>query len=285
MSAIFMTTWKEAIRKKTFLVMGAVTLLYLIFWAVMLHYYIQTAQLRGLADSFTAMASHLITQMGLQFSSMLMALLTIMLGAGAISSEVESGVVLSIITRPVRRPEYVLGRFLGLAALACVYATLLYALILAIGAGFGIATITSMAFSQIAVGWVYYLLIPVAVLCLTVFGSTIFKIVPNGLLMIFIYILGNIGGMVEMIGNYIASKNVTAVGIFISLISPFNTLFASMEQKLLPSNGLVGELLRGASGLTGSGNPASAAMYIYIAVYMVGFLVWTIHRFQKKDIV
>ena len=104
------------------------------------------------------------------------------------------------------------------------------------------------------------------------------------MLIIFIYILGNVGGMVEMVGNYIASKTVTAIGIFISLISPFNTLFAKMEQLLLPSSGIVGELMRGASGLSGSGSPASGAMYIYIAVYMVGFLVWTVYRFHKKDI-
>jgi len=284
MSAIFATTWKEAIRKKTFFVMGAVTLLYLIFFAVLLHYYVQTVHDRGLIDSLSNLASHMITQMGLQFSSMLMALLTIMLGAGAISAEVESGVILSIITRPVRRFEYVLGRFFGLAVLSCIYATLLYGLILALESAFQISTVMAMSFSQIAAGWGFYLLIPIAVLCLTVFGSTVLKIVPNGLLIIFIYILGNVGGMVEMVGNYIASKSVTAAGIFISLLSPFNTLFAGMERQLLPSSGIAGELMRGASGLTGSGKPASTVMYIYIAVYMVGFLVWTVRRFNKKDI-
>ncbi|MCL2461792.1 MAG: ABC transporter permease [Defluviitaleaceae bacterium] len=284
MSAIFVTTWKEAVRRKTFLVMTAVTLLYLIFWAVMLHYYVKTANEQGLADAFTGLASHMITQMGLQFSSMLIALLTVMLGAGAISSEVESGVVLSIVTRPVRRFEYVLGKFLGLATLACVYATLLYGLILALGAVFQISTVTAMSFAQVAGGWGFYLLVPVAVLCLTVFGSTILKTVPNGLLVIFIYILGNVGGMVEMIGNYIASKSVVAAGIFVSLISPFNTLYGGMERKLLPSNGIVGELMRGASGLSGGGSPASWAMYVYIGVYMAGFLAWTVWRFHKKDI-
>jgi len=284
MSAIFLVTWKEAVRKKTFFVMGAVTLLYLIFWAVLLHYFVRTTTERGLTGAFAGLASHMITQMGLQFSSMLIALLTVMLGAGAISSEVESGVILSILTRPVRRFEYVLGRFFGLAALACVCATLLYGLLLALGAAFHISTVTAMSLAQIAEGWGFYLLVPAAVLCLTVFGSTVLKTVPNGLLIIFIYILGNVGGMVEMVGNYIASKNVTAIGIFISLISPFNVLFASMEQRLLPSSGIAGELMRGSSGLSGSGLPASGAMYAYIAVYMAGFLVWTVYRFHKKDI-
>ncbi|MCL2337053.1 MAG: ABC transporter permease [Firmicutes bacterium] len=284
MKAIFMTTWQEAVRKKTFFVMGAVTLLYLLFWAVLLHYFVQTVRERALTDAFAGLASHMLTQMGLQFSSSLMALLTVMLGAGAISSEVESGVILSIVTRPLRRFEYVLGRFGGLAALACVYATLLYGLFLALGAAFHISTVTAMSLGQIVAGWGFYLLIPVAVLCLTVFGSTVFKTVPNGLLMIFIYILGNVGGMVEMVGNYIASKTVTAAGIFISLISPFHTLYAGMERILLPTSGLVGEMMRGASGLSGSGAPASGAMYVYIAVYMVGFLAWTVYRFHKRDI-
>lgn len=274
---------KEAVRKKTFTVMCIVTVLYLILWAVVLYNYQKT----GLANKnpqFGQIATIMITQMGLQFSSMLMCLLTIMLSAGAIASELETGMIHAIISRPLSRIEYVMGKFFGQLVLAVCYATVLYAALLLIGSAYALNPVITLRFSQIIESWCLYLLVPLCVLCLTIYGSVSLRAVPNGLLMIFIYILGNIGGMVEMIGNYINSRSVISAGIFISLLSPFHTLYSSAERILLPSSGVAGEMMRGLGGLTGAGKPASAAMYIYIAVYSLGFLTLAIRRFGKTDI-
>ncbi len=283
MSPIAKAALKEAVRKKTFIVMSIVTVLYLVLWSVIL-YFFQNSGVVGQNDQFGSLATVMITQMGLQFSSMLICLLTIILGAGAIASELETGMIHAILSRPLGRTAYVLGKTVGLAVLTAIYATVLYAALLIIGCAFSLSTVTTLAFVQILEGWLLYLLVPLAVLCLTVYGSVKLRVVPNGLLMIFIYILGNIGGMVEMIGNYIGSKSVISAGIFISLLSPFHTLFNAAERILLPSSGIAGEMLRGLGGLTGSGRPASAAMYIYIAVYALGFLALAIRKFRKIDI-
>ena len=274
---------KESVRKKTFIVMGIVTVLYLVLWAVLL-YYFQNLGVGNKNEQFAAIATVMVTQMGLQFSSMLMCLLTIMLGAGAIASELETGMIHAIISRPLDRTKYVLGKFIGLVILSAVYATVLYAALLLIGGIFSLNTVTTLSFAQMLEGWILYLLVPLSVLCLTIYGSVTLKVVPNGLLMIFIYILGNIGGMVELIGNYIGSKPVISAGIFISLISPFHTLYTSAERVLLPSAGLAGEMMRGIGGLTGGGRPASALMYVYIGIYALGFLALAIRRFRKIDI-
>jgi ABC-type transport system involved in multi-copper enzyme maturation permease subunit len=276
-------TLKEAVRKKTFIVMGIVTILYLVFWVAIL-YYFQNLHLDSRNAGFKSLASIMLTQTVFQFSSMLMCLLTIILGAGAVSSELETGMIHAMLSRPLGRAEYILGKLFGLAVLVFAYATALMAAILIIGWAYSLDTITALSFTQIFQSWIIYICVPLAVLCLTIFGSISLKVVPNGLLMIFIYMLGNIGGMVEMIGNYINSKTINSVGIFISLISPFHTLYSSAERVLLPSSGLAGELMRGAGGLTGSGQPASIVMYVYIAIYAFGFLILSITKFNKIDI-
>ena len=283
MRAIMDSTLKEAIRKKTFIVMGIITVLYLIFWIAILHYF-QNSHLSGRNVDFKSLASIILTQTGLQFSSMLMCLLTIVLGAGAIASELETGMIHAILSRPLGRMEYILGKLVGLAILIAAYATVLFAAILLIGRAYSLDTITALSFAQIFEGWILYTLVPLTLLSLTIFGSITLKVVPNGLLMIFIYILGNIGGMVEMIGNYINSKTVDSAGIFLSLVTPFHTLYSTAEGILLPSSGLAGELMRGAAGLTGSGQPASSVMLIYIVIYTLGFLALAIGKFRKIDI-
>lgn len=283
MRTIASAALKEAVRKKTFIVMGIVTVLYLILWGVIL-YYFQNSVAGHSGEQLRGLATVMITQMGLQFSSMLICLLTIILGAGAIASELETGMIHAVLSRPLGRLEYVLGKFFGLALLTAMVATALYAAILLIGGAFSLNTVTTLSFVQILEGWMLYLLVPLAVLCLTLYGSVTLKVVPNGLLMIFIYILGNIGGMVEMIGNYLSNKPVISAGIFLSLVSPFHTLYAAAERVLLPSSGLAGEMLRGLGGLTGTGRPASAAMYVYIAVYALGFLALGARKFRKIDV-
>ncbi|MGI1658299.1 MAG: ABC transporter permease [Desulfitobacterium sp.] len=271
-------------RKRTFIVMGIVSLLYLVFWTIMLNYFPNSSVTHGMGqEQFRPFAMQMVTRMGFQFSSMLIALLTIMLGSGAIASEMESGLIHGILARPIQRYEYILGKLFGLVILASLYATVLFALILAIGSFYGLDTILSLTFAQILKGWLLYLLIPVALLCLTVYGSVSLKAVANGIAVIFIYILGNVGGMVEMIGGYLNSDSIISTGIFISLISPFQTIYTTMERVMVPNSQLAGSAMSAAS-LSGSGQPASTWMFIYIALYMLTFVALATWKFSKKDI-
>lgn len=282
MSAMISVTLKEAVRKKTFIVMTILSGLYLILWTVLLYY--SKREMNFQNSELTAIADLMLSQMGLQFSSMLISLLTIMLAAGSISNEMETGMVHAIISRPIRRTSYVLGRFLGLAILSAVYATVLFTALLLIGGIFSLQTVTVLGIGQTLLSWLLYTLVPVCLLCITMYGSTLMKTVPNGLLMIFIYILGNIGGMVEMIGGYLNNDSVVSSGILISLISPFHTLYNEASRVLLPGTGITSDLMSSMGGLSGSGRAASTLMFVYIGVYAVGFLLLAARRFQKRDI-
>jgi ABC-type transport system involved in multi-copper enzyme maturation permease subunit len=281
--AILVMTLQEAVRKRTFIVMGIVTCLYLVFWTIMLYYFPNSSVTHGMGSQFRPFAIQMVTKMGFQFSSMLIALLTIILGAGAIALELDSGLIQGILTRPVHRYQYILGKLGGLVLLVCLYATLLFFLILIIGTLFGLSTITNLTISQVIRGWLLYLLLPIALLCLTLFGSVVLKTVSAGILMIFIYILGNVGGMVEMIGLYMNNSSVIGMGIFISLIAPFQTIYSTMERVMLPSSGLAGSAIS-AAGLSAGGQPASVWMFVYIAIYMLGFATLAIQKFSGKDI-
>ena len=273
-------TFGEAARRKTFIVMGAIAALFQILWGILLHYALRMDIPSGLVDA----ASYLMTTMGLQFASMLLALLTIMLTAGSISSDLDTGLSHGILSRPIRRSEYVLGKFVGLILITVAFATAFYALLLVIGGLSGLSTITALSFWRIIGGWLLFLTAPLAVLCLTLWGSTKFRTVPNGILMIFIYILGNIGGMVEMVGQLLSSRSINSAGILLSLISPFHVLYVTCEEFIMPSANLTQNVARFAGGLTGAGDPPSVWMYVYIVIYAVAFIALALRGFSKKDI-
>lgn len=284
MKAILFVSLKEAMRKKTFFIMLIVTVLYLAFWSVMLYNFESSSGLREEGEEFYSLASILILKMGLQFSSMLICLLTIMLGAGMIAADLENGLVLGIVSRPIKRSAYVIGKFLGVLILMAAFGSALFLLLMTVGAVFSLGPVVTLDALKILKGWLYFLTVPAAVLCITVFGSVVFKTVPNGLLMIFIYILGNIGGMVEMIGTLLNDQNVISGGIFISLLSPFHTLYTQAEQVLLPATGLAGDVMSSMGGLSGSGGAPSIWMFVYILLYAVGFVCLAVRKFHKIDI-
>ena len=283
MTAIMLSTLKEAVRKKTFIVMGIITVLYLVLWNILLFFFMREVDSHG--AMFRDMASHLLTTVGLNNSAMMIALLTVMLAAGAVSSDLETGVIHAMLSRPLARWEYILGKYLGFAAISCAYATALYAVVLGTASAFGLPTVTGLGFGQIAGGWMFFMLEPLVLICVTVFGSVGIRTVPNGILMIFVFILGYIGGMVEQVGNMINNRNVIGSGIFLSLVSPFHTLYNSAARILLPDMGLTGGMASIAGGMAGGGSPASVWMYLYTGVYALGFLLLAVWKFSKKDVV
>jgi ABC-type transport system involved in multi-copper enzyme maturation permease subunit len=261
--------------------MGIIAALFLFLWALLLRFALRM----DIPHSIEGIASFMMTSMGLQFSSMLLALLTIMLSAGAIASDLDTGLAHGILSRPIRRFEYVLGKLFGLLFITLAFATVFYALLMIIGSLFGLNTITALTFGQILGGWLLFLSAPAAVLCLTLWGSTRFRTVPNGILMIFIYILGNIGGMVEMVGGLLNNESVNGAGIFLSLVSPFHMLYVTCENFLLPSADITQNAARFAGGLTGSGAPPSSWMYVFTVADVAAFLLFALRGFSKKDIV
>jgi len=282
MIAIFKATLKETFRKKTFAVMGVIAVLFFILWSLLLHYGLHMGM--HFKGNLSDVADYLMTIMGLQFSSMLLALFTIMLSSGAISSDLETGLVHGIISRPIRRFEYVLGKLTGLALMTAIVSTVFYALILIIGRISNLSTITVLTVWQVIGGWLLFMTVPLAVLCLTLWGSVKFKTISNGIIMIFIFILGLIGGMVEMVGQLLNSVNINSGGIFLSLVSPFHMLYITCQNFLLPSSNITQNIAQFAGGLTGSGAPPSIWMYIYTAVYVVAFVLLAFRNFSRKDI-
>ena len=61
--------------------------------------------------------SQILIFIAFQFGFVL-AMTAAFLGAPAIASDLESGVALALLARPIRRSSYLMGRWLGLAALA-----------------------------------------------------------------------------------------------------------------------------------------------------------------------
>jgi ABC-type transport system involved in multi-copper enzyme maturation permease subunit len=281
--AIAAASFKEALRKKLFILVAAVTIVYLTLFGVINHFAVEDLTRAGTLNSVNALdvASNILSFLGFYFSSMLVAFLTIMISLGSISSEVESGVIHSIITRPIKRSSYVLGKYIGLGVLSASYGIFLFAAIMAICTIFKLPIVNTLGPLNVIKGLLFFILEPIAILSLSIFGSAAFKTLSNGIFIISIYILGLIGGVMEAIGSMLQNQSLVNLGIISSLISPFDIIYRQMLSSMFQGIGIRNPFMA-VGGMTGT--TPSIWMLIYIFVYIPALVILAIRKFRLKDI-
>src|SRR6266481_9380424 len=199
-----------------------------------------------------------------------------------ISSEVESGLLLSMLARPVRRSEVVIGKWLGLAVLVTLYA-----------AGSALLELT-------AVNWATGYLPPhpieltlyvaaegLALLSLGLVLSTRLSGITGGVIALVAWLMGWIGGVVGDIGAGLQNQAVENVGTISHLLLPTDGLWRgaiyAMEQ-----DPFLATLL--ASGTVGRADPFSAvdpppaAFLAWVVVWFALMLTLSIWSFRTREI-
>ena len=283
MIAIAAASLKEAIRKKILILVAALTFVYLTLFGLITHFSVQDLTRSGALNTVNALdvASNIVSFLGFYFSSMLVAFLTIMVSVGSISSEVESGVIHSIITRPIKRGSYVLGKYLGLGVLSVSYSIFLFAAIISICTIFKLPIVNTIEPIKIIKGLLFFTLEPIAILSLSIFGSASFKTLSNGIFVISIYMLGLIGGVMEVIGSMLQNQSLVNLGIISSLISPFDIIYRQMLSAMFENIGIRNPFMV-IGGMTSTA--PSIWMLIYIFAYIPGLIFMAIRKFRLKDI-
>lgn len=282
MFAIALSTFKEIYRKKIFHFIGLLTLLYLILLTIIFTLIGKNLNKdMGMINIIVDLSST-ISILGFYFSSMLVAFLTIMLSIGMVSSELESGTILTILTKPIKRSEYIIGKYLGTAILVILYSAILYIAVIIISTVSKISIVETFGIAALAKGFLLFILQPLTILALALYGSTKFKTLNNGILTIAIYMLGTIGGVMEQVGAVINNASLSAIGIISSLISPFEVIYRKMISIIFTSLGSFNFI--GGFGMSGKSTTPSVWMMVYVGVYLLFFIFMSIKGFEKKDI-
>src|SRR6266567_5153273 len=188
-----------------------------------------------------------------------------------ISNEVESGLILSVLARPVRRSEIVIGKWLGLAILVTIYA------------------VGSAALEMTAVDWattyvpphpveliIYVGLEGLALLSLGLLLSTRLSGITGGVIALVAWLMAWIAGVVGDIGTALQNDAVANIGKISHILLPTDGLWRGAVYAMEPDVVLAG--LR-AAGAAGRANPFSAvdpppnAFLAWVVVWFAVMLV------------
>ncbi|HLZ47529.1 MAG TPA: ABC transporter permease [Candidatus Limnocylindria bacterium] len=196
--------------------------------------------------------------------SFVLAMAAVFIAAPQISGEVESGTALAILSRPISRTEYVLGKWIGLAALVAVYAGGAAAIELGIvNAVVGYVPPEPVQFIAFVIGE------GLVIMTFAVLLSTRLSGMVGGVTALVLFGIAWIGGIVGGIGVAFDNAGITHVGTATRLILPTDGLWRGAVYALEPQ-----AVVAAGSGPAAAANPFYAAGPAPLAfeLYVVGWL-------------
>jgi ABC-type transport system involved in multi-copper enzyme maturation permease subunit len=197
-----------------------------------------------------------------------------LLGADTLAGEINSGAIQSIVSKPIRRADVVLGKWLGFACLLALYIGLL-------AGGTFLSVLAQSGYSAphflAGLGLIYLeslVIMTVSILC-----SSALSALATGGIVFGLYGLGFIGGWVEQFGSILQSPTAVRVGIITSLIIPSESLWrrASYEMQS-PISSLLGMSPFGTTSVP------SLIMIVYAVIYLGLCLFLAVRVFQRRDL-
>jgi ABC-type transport system involved in multi-copper enzyme maturation permease subunit len=229
----------------------------------------------------TLISSQLLIVVTFMYSGVL-ALSAAVVAGPLISSEVESGLLLSELARPVRRSEVVIGKWLGLAILVTVYAA-------------------GSAFLELsAVDWATGYVPPhpielvafvaaegLALLSLGLLLSTRLSGITGGVIALVAWLIAWIAGVVGDIGTGLQNQALQNVGTISHLLLPTDGLWRGAVYAMEPD--VILATLR-AAGTAGRANPFSAvdppptAFLTWVVVWFAVMLALSVWSFRTREI-
>ena len=225
-------------------------------------------------------ASQLLILVMFMFSNVL-ALSAVFVATPALSGDLESGIALAMLSRPITRAQYVIGKWLGLAVLVVAYAAIAATLeLLAVNAVIGYLPPRPVEFLGflIAEG-----------LVLLTFGlllSTRLSGMVGGVIALILFGMAWLGGIVGGIGAAFDNEIIERVGIATKLILPTDGLWRGAVYTLEPAAILA---LAEGTGPAFAANPFYAPApppfpyLVWCALWLVVVLALAIRSFSRRE--
>jgi ABC-type transport system involved in multi-copper enzyme maturation permease subunit len=280
-SIIARLTFREAIRRRIMLAGLVLGIAFVILYSIGTHFIFgQIAQdtvanmpSQMAADILKAESTNTFMMMGLYAATFLSIAMAALLGADTLAGEINSGTIQTIATKPIRRADVVLGKWLGFAGLLG-----LYVLLLCGGIVLSVFIQTGYVPDNLIIGLGLIYMESILIMTITLMLSSAFPALATGGIVFGLYGLAFIGGWVEQFGTLLQNDTAIKVGIIASLLIPSESLWrrAAFEMQT-PLTGTFG------SPFSTTSVP-SPLMMAYTFLYLMVILVTAVRIFQARDL-
>ena len=263
-------TFREALRRKIVLAAVIMAIAFLVIYSLGFHFMRQEM----VRERMLLQGLNFMQLAGMYVVNFLVIATAALITADSLAGEIQSGTIQAVATKPVRRIEIVLGKWLGNAGLLLLYLLLL---------GGGMVLIVWLISRMETFNWVIGLLLiyfnGLVILSLTLAFSSSLSTLATGGAVFGAFGLAFMGGWVERIGTVIQNQTAVNLGIFTSLLLPSEALWNKAAAQM--SSPLIG--LVSVTPFTAASEP-STLMIIYAGLYLLAALGAAVWRFARRDL-
>jgi len=266
-------TWLEARRRRIVLAALIGGIAYLAVYATAMYFIDRAIEAEGVMGVLQRQGQSLFfLQAGLYVANFLALALAVLLPVDSISGEIASGVMQTLASKPIRRSDILLGKWLTYWLMTAAYLVLLAGGIVLV-----MRLLTRVGDVEIFAALPFMLLGATTLLTISLAGGVRFTTITNGIVAFGFYGLAFIGGWVEQIGAITQNDVARRIGTAISLVSPSDAMWRRAAFELQPPQLRDVPFMSPFSALS----LPSGAMVVWTLAYVVAFLalaIWLFHR-------
>jgi ABC-type transport system involved in multi-copper enzyme maturation permease subunit len=275
-------TIRESIRKKVVWVLAALTMLVLLLSAIGLNRLVETGMAEASESDIRASTAFILILIMFAYSFVL-ALSAVFFTVPAIAGEIETGTALAVLTRPVSRAQFLLGKWLGLVVLATVYVTV------ASLAEFAIVRLTTGYGPPHPLSFIACMVAEtVVILSLALLISTRMAPIAGGVIVLGGFMLAWMGGVAISLGRQFGVDALVTGGTVTRLLIPTDGMWKGAVYSLEPAALIAMARAQGADGIGNfpffSLTPPSLAYVAWTVAWVAGILALAIWSFRRREI-
>lgn len=280
MISMIRITFMEVYKKRILIIVLLMSSVFLALYGTALHFAIPQTDQSSAILRFGLRAQ--LLNMGLYASSLIIACLSIFSSTGLVAGEMENGTIDGLISKPISRMKIIMGKYIGVLTMLCLYSTMLFGAVLGLNAYFG-GGLPGISPSSLLSSLGIYLMLPALLAALGIHLSTFLPTMGGSITLVILYFIGTIGGMVEAISGLMngnAQRVMQQIGIVTSLIIPTDVIYRKAKSAIQANDLLSGMTLE---GLGGASTAPSNIMMVYIGAYIILFVYLAGSNFAKRD--
>ena len=273
-------TFHEAIRRRIVLTGLVLGILFLVIFSVGFRMISREVMNDGenrpalMAHAMQNEMSSFMLNAGLYAVAFLSVAMGALLSADALAGEISSGTIQTVLTKPIRRSDVVLGKWLGFAGLLA-----LYLLLMAGGAVLIVFLQSGYIPQNILTALLLMYLESLLVMTFALMCSSAMPGLATGGTVFGLYGLAFIGGWIEQIGAIFNNHTAVQVGIVTSLLFPTEAIWRRAAFEMQTSVATILQM----SPFTTLSVP-SVVMVVYAILYLLVVLAATVRIFKGRDI-
>lgn len=269
-------TFHEAARRRILLAALLLGLLFLAIYGLGLHFIrmeearnpINTTAGRNEIFNFLMLA-------GLYVVNFLTVMMTVLTSVDTLSGEIASGTIHTVVAKPIRRWEVVLGKWLGFVLMLS-----LYILMMAGGVALLVRWIGDYTPPNFLTGLGLIWINGMLMLSISLMGGALLSTLANGVLVFGLFGIAFVGGWIEQFGSLIGNQSAINIGIISSLILPSEALWRRAAYEM--RSPLVSAV--GFSPFTSGSSIPSPFMILYAMLFLAATLALAVRFFGRRDL-